>query len=487
MGLTIRVLLLSGPIYFIMKSHSRIIPVLFYTVVLLLFCGVAVPAWSLEVSHPRLEIEVGKSRIINSPKQIRRASLADPKFADALVLSPTQIYLVGKQVGETNLTLWDQNEQVLKMYELRVVLGLTWLKEQIYELLKEKDIQITANQDYIALSGTVTTAINLTHVLVLAEAFAPKKVLNLLQVGGNHQVMIEVRIAEMNRSLARRLGINFSVINGNDFGITNLAGLVSSEFAGSTITHTASSAVNALFRIQAGSMVWSTFIDALKTQGLVKILAEPNLVTTSGQEATFLAGGEVPILISGALGTNSIEFKQFGVAVTFKPTVLSPDKISMQVTPEFSEIDDSRGTVVGVPAFLTRRVSTVIELADGQSFAIGGLIQDSVRESLSKYPFLGDIPILGMLFRSSQFERNETELIIIVTPHIVKPLNTKKLSLPTDGFVEPDDFTFYILGELEQRPFSMFETTDSSENFDVEPETMFDGKLGHLLPQEKDE
>jgi len=460
---------------------------LFYTVVLQLSFGVGAPAWSLEVSHPRLEIEVGKSRIINSPKQIRRASLADPKFADALVLSPTQIYLVGKQVGETNLTLWDQDEQVLKTYELRVILGLTWLKEQIYELLKEKDIQITANQDYIALSGTVTSAINLTHALVLAEAFAPKKVLNLLQVGGNHQVMIEVSIAEMNRSLARRLGINFNVISGGDFGVSEIGGLTGTDVTQDSLVTTIGTAINALVRINSGGRQFNFFLDALKTRGLVKILAEPNLVTTSGQEATFLAGGEVPILIAQALGANSIEFKQFGVAVTFKPTVLSPEKISMQVTPEFSEIDESRGTVAGVPGFLTRRVSTTIELADGQSFAIGGLIQDSVRENLSKYPFLGDIPILGSLFRSTQFEKNETELIIIVTPHIVKPLNTKNHSLPTDGFVEPDDFTFYILGELEQRPFSMFGPTDSSENLDVEPETMFDGKLGHLVPQENEE
>jgi pilus assembly protein CpaC len=470
-----------------MTHLTRYSSVAFCGMLVQLCLGLMTPVWSQEVTNPRIEIEVGKSRIINSPKQIRRASMADPKFADALVLSPTQIYLVGKQVGETNLTLWDQDEQVLKMYELRVVTGLTWLKEQIYELLGEKNIQITTNQDYIALSGTVTSATNLTHALVLAEAFAPKKVLNLLQVGGNHQVMIEVRIAEMNRSLARRLGINLTVISGNDFGISQLGGLTSAEFDATGVTSTISSAVNALFQIQGGNMVWTAFIDALKTQGLVKILAEPNLVTLSGQEATFLAGGEVPILVAQALGANSIVFKQFGVAVTFKPTVLSSEKISMQVTPEFSEVDDSRGTVAGVPGFLTRRVSTVIELGDGQSFAIGGLIQDSVRESLSKYPFLGDVPVLGALFRSSQFEKNETELIIIVTPHLVKPLNAQKHPLPTDDFVEPDDFTFYILGELEQRPFSMFRPNDLSGNSDLEPETMFDGKLGHLDPQEKKE
>lgn len=470
-----------------MTHLIRYISVVFCATLAQLCLGLMTPAWSLEVTNPRIEIEVGKSRIINSPKQIRRASMADPKFADALVLSPTQIYLVGKQVGETNLTLWDQDEQVLKMYELRVVTGLTWLKEQIYELLGEKDIEVTANQDYIALSGTVTSATNLTHALVLAEAFAPGKVLNLLQVGGNHQVMMEVRIAEMNRSLARRLGINLQVISGNDFGISQIGGLTSTELEDGLFSTTFSSAINAIIQFQGGNTGFVGFIDALKTQGLVKILAEPNLVTMSGQEATFLAGGEVPILVAQALGANSIIFKQFGVAVTFKPTVLGPDRISMQVTPEFSEIDDSRGTVAGVPGFLTRRVSTVIELGDGQSFAIGGLIQDSVRENLSKYPFLGDLPVLGALFRSSQFEKNETELIIIVTPHLVKPLDTKNHSLPTDDFVEPDDFTFYILGELEQRPFSMFRPTDLSGNMDVEPETMFDGKLGHLAPQEGEE
>ncbi|RMH06226.1 MAG: type II and III secretion system protein family protein [Nitrospirae bacterium] len=462
------------------RTYTALVPITFQVglVTILLFLGLCpgIPAFGQEVPIPSsetpslIEVELGKSKLLDSPVQIRRASVANPQIADALVLSPTQLYLVGNQTGETNLTLWDQNGAVLAIYDLRVVRGVTWLKEQLYTLLGEKDIQVTATQDYIALSGTVSSATNLAHALALAETFAPKKVLNLLQVGGQHQVMLEVRIAEMSRSLIRRLGINFKIVNGNDFGITQLNNLTTNRLSTGTVNTTLSSFINALVRIQSGSLDWTTFIDALKTNGLVKILAEPNLVTISGQEATFLAGGEVPILVAQALGANSIQFKQFGVAVTFKPTVLSPNKISMEVTPEFSEIDESRETVLGVPAFLTRRVSTVIELADGQSFAIGGLIQDNVREQIRKYPLLGDIPILGALFRSSEFQKNETELIIIVTPRLVKPLDMASQSLPTSTFIEPDDLSFYLGGFPEQPP--------PGHLFDVG----LDGAFGYIHP-----
>jgi len=453
--------------------------------------GLATPflgkAWSAEGSdlsvartaEVPLELEVGKSHILESHTRIRRASVADPKIADALVLSPKQLYLVGNQIGETNVTLWGGDEQVLQVYAVRVKPSLPWLKEQIHELLHEKDIRVEASNDYIALSGSVSNSVNLTHVLTLAEAFAPKKILNLLQVSGGHQVMLEVRIAEMSRTLTRRLGINFNVINGNDFGIAQLGDFSSTESDSDGLSTTFSTIANAIIGIQSGGVTWTSFIAALKAHGLVKILAEPNLVTLSGQQASFLAGGEIPILVSQGLGTNSIVFKKFGVALIFKPTVLSPQKISMEVTPEFSEIDESRATVIGVPSFLTRRVNTVIELGDGQSFAIGGLIKDNVRESLNKYPILGDIPILGALFRSSSFEKDETELIVIVTPHLVKPVDVAKHPLPTSHFVEPDDFSFYFQGALEQP--GLIQTPDafmpSSKPF---PRAMFDGELGHV-------
>src|SRR5439155_14854008 len=228
------------------------------------------------------------------------------------------------------------------------------------------------------------------------------KVMNLLQVGGVQQVMLEVRVAEMSRSLTRRLGFNFNVLtNGASFGVSQLAGLTTSSNPSgvtSDLTTTLSAAVNALFRFHTGNITFSGFIDALKENGLVKILAEPTLMTLSGQEARFLAGGEFPIPIAQRADTITIEFKTFGVGLVFTPTVLVDDKISLRVAPEVSELDFSNAVSFAgfrIPALTTRRASTVIELASGQSFAIAGLLQESVREAVSKYPVLGDIPILG--------------------------------------------------------------------------------------------
>ena len=195
----------------------------------------------------------------------------------------------------------------------------------------------------------------------------------------------------------------------------------------------------------------------MKENGLTKVLAEPTLITLSGRSASFLAGGEFPIPVpqnSGGSTTITIEYKTFGVGLNFTPTVLSNGKISMAVNPEVSDLDFTRAVAVQgflIPSVNTRRVSTVIELGDGQSFAVAGLLKDDIREDVKKFPVLGDIPVLGALFRSTTFQKNETELIIIVTPHLVKPLDMAKQTLPTDAYIEPDDFEFYLLGSLEGR------------------------------------
>jgi pilus assembly protein CpaC len=216
--------------------------------------------------------------------------------------------------------------------------------------------------------------------------------------------------------------------------------------------------VNYITRFSGGGATWTVFIDALKEDGLVKVLAEPTLIALSGKSAYFLAGGEYPIPVpQGGVGgatTITIDYKSFGVGLKFTPTVLSSGKINMQVAPEVSELDFSNAvTIQGyvVPALTTRRVATTIELADGQSFAIAGLLREDLREIVQKFPVLGDIPILGVLFRSTYYQKNESELVIIVTPHLVKPLDMAKQTLPTDSFIEPDDFEFYLLGSLEGR------------------------------------
>jgi pilus assembly protein CpaC len=265
--------------------------------------------------------------------------------------------------------------------------------------------------------------------------------------------MLEVRVAEMSRTLTKRLGVNFSYVNGDDFGVSLLGGLSSFEVADGPV-QTFSDAITALLRFSSGNTTWTFFIDALKENGLIKVLAEPTLIAQSGQTATFLAGGEFPYPVPQ--GDNSdnitIEFKPFGVMLLFTPTVLSEDRISISVAPEVSELDFTTALRFGgflVPGLNKRTASTTVELADGQSFAIAGLLRETVREQISKFPLLGDIPILGALFRSSAFQKDETELIIIVTTHLVKPLDMAKQTLPTDYYIEPNDVEFYMLGLME--------------------------------------
>jgi len=448
------------------------------------------PRITLETTSPqRLSLTVGKSIIIQSPGPVRRVSLVSPEIADAMVLTTQQIYVTGKAPGITSLTLWGVDNKVIAFLDLEISPDISRLKEMLHRILPdEKDIKVSTTHDHITLSGTISSSTNLANVLALAGPYAPldeekkPKIINLLEVAGVHQVMLEVRVSEISRSLLRRLGINFNYISssGNNLGLSllnRLTTLPATGFPSSGIG--VSEAVNAIFRFIGQDTTWTLFIDAMKEEGLLKVLAEPTLITLSGKTANFLAGGEFPIPIpqtTGAGGaTITIEYKPFGIGLNFTPTVLSNKKINMLVAPEVSELDFSNALTTSgfvVPALTTRRVSTVIELADGQSFAIAGLLKDDVREIVSKFPLLGDIPILGALFRSSTFRRNETELIVIVTPHLVKPLDMAKQTLPTDSYVEPDDFEFYLLGNLEGR-----------KKINPVKGSGLEGNFGHILPK----
>jgi len=427
----------------------------------------------------KLDLVVGKSVILKSSEPVQRISIAAPAIADFVLLSPREIYLTGKTAGATNLTLW-QNKKVAAIYDLEVAYDISRLKQKLHDLLPdERDLRVIATHDSITLSGLISSTTNLSQALALAGAFAPEnKVVNLLKVAGVHQVMLEVRVAEMSRSLTKRLGFNFSYLSsGGDFGISTLGGLVSPAadgvLAAGPVGLAISPAVNALFRFKTGSATWTGLIDALKEDGLLKILAEPTLVALSGQTADFLAGGEFPVPVPQGLGTVGIEYKQFGVSLSFTPTVLSPDKISIKVVPEVSELDFSTAVRIEgfvVPGTTTRRTSTVVELADGQSFAIAGLLRETVVDSLAKYPLLGDIPILGALFRSRSFQKKETELIIVITPRLVKPFDMAKQTLPTDFYIEPSDTELYLLGLMQGR----------KQASDVRGE--LDGVFGYTVP-----
>lgn len=447
----------------------------------------------------KLTLTTGQSLVAETSADVRRVALGSADFADVKVLSTRQLYFIGLSPGVTNATLWGADGRVAAMIDIEVAPDVVRLREKIYDMLpNEKDIRVTAHHDSLVLSGTVSSAANLSQVLTMAEAYAPRdkdrkgKIMNLLEVGGVHQVMLEVRVSEMSRTLLRRLGVNFAYISegGNTYGISllkNLVTLPDDGWPGNPLE--VGNSVGMIFHFLGANASWTTFIDALKENGLTKVLAEPTLITTSGREANFLAGGEYPIPVpqSGTGGgtTITIDYKTFGVGLNFTPTVLSNEKISMAVSPEVSELDFTNAVAISgyvVPALTTRRVSTVIELADGQSFAIAGLLKEDVREVVSKFPVLGDIPILGALFRSTSFQKNETELVVIVTPHLVKPLDMAKQTLPTDQYVEPNDFEFYLLGSLEGRgePESGSATRSS---LPVQPgQGGLEGDFGHIAP-----
>jgi pilus assembly protein CpaC len=414
----------------------------------------------------KLNLVVGKSVVVQSKAPVRRVSIAAPEIADAVVLSPRQIYLTGKTAGVTNMIMWGESDKVTAIFDVEVGPDVMTLKTKLHEMFPgEKGVLVTAARDGITLAGSVSGMTRMAQIIALAETYAPldktgkPKVTNLLEVSGVHQVMLEVRVSEMSRSLARNLGINFNVISasGRQLGLSLLDGLTSLPSSGGFPADPlqVSSNVNAILRFLGNGATWTVFVDALKENGLLHVLAEPTLITLSGKSANFLAGGEFPVPVpqSGtSTNTITIEYKSFGVALSFTPTVLMDGRINMVVAPEVSELDFSTAVSLQgfiIPGVTTRRVSTTVELADGQSFAIAGLIRQDVREDIKKFPLLGDIPILGPLFRSSSFNKNETELVVIVTPHLVKPMDVAKQTLPTDAFNEPDDFEFYVEGKTE--------------------------------------
>jgi pilus assembly protein CpaC len=430
----------------------------------------------------KIELIVGKSALLRTPDPVKRASIADLEVANFNVLSPRELYITGKAAGVTNITLW-QGKDILRVYDVVVTPDVSTFKQKLHDLFpEEKDIRVLSFDDSITLTGRISSAARLSQAVALAQVYVPKgKVRNLLEVTGVQQVMLEVKVSEMSRTLLNRLGVNWAYSNSDgEFGLGllgQLAALATDESNlgnGGPFGLLVSPAANAIFRFNSGNGTHTVMIDALEEEGLLKVLAEPTLIALSGQTATFLAGGEFPVPVPQGLGTVGIEYKSFGVALDFTPTVLDRNKISMRVVPEVSELDYTtalqfQGFVV--PGLSTRRTSTVIELDDGQTFAVAGLLKDTVLDRVSKYPGLGDIPVLGNLFRSRAFQNQETELVILVTPHLVKPLDPDAQAVPTDYYIKPNVIDFYVWGALEgalQKP--------SLEQVDLE------GDFGHTIP-----
>ena len=386
------------------------------------------------------QLAVGKTQLLVSPRALKQVVVGDPSIADVQLLSDTQLLLQGKKAGITNVAFRDRRDAVIAVLDVVVGYDTQALKHKLHETLPlEKDLEVRTANGRVMLTGSVSTARALDTALAVADTYAKGGVVNMVAVNGGNQVLLEARIAEVARNRVRELGVqtNISTTSGGN-PITLFSGtpLTTGFGAGATFN---------------GSKV-DVNLQALEQEGAAKVLAEPNIVALSGQEASFLVGGEfpVPIAQAGAMaGAISIDYKQFGVGLRFTPTVLSPDQISLKLATEVSAIDDTTGTsVLGttVPGLRTRRAATTIEMGDGQAFAVAGLLQDDFASVANRFPGLGSIPFLGALFRSSDFKNRRTELVVMVTPRLVKAVPRGTVALPTDGIAAPSPFDQYLMG-----------------------------------------
>ena len=405
-----------------------------------------------------MQIEVSKGNLIRLERPAGTAFIADPTIADIQVKSSRLIYVFGKKPGETTLYAVDENEQMLANFRIVVTHNLSRLRNSLRGALPDGGVSVDSIEGTVVMSGSVNSPVEAEDARRLAASYLPadQEVLNRVRVEGSNQINLRVRIAEVSRQVVKQLGFNWDAVISNSnflFGIaqggpvTSAAGNFLTRNPAAISSGAQGNVNNLLGSYSSQNFNTNALIDALEAEGLVTVLAEPNLTALTGEAASFLAGGEFPIPVAQSTSTSgttiTVQFKQFGVSLAFVPTVMNDRRISLRVRPEVSQLS-SEGAVsfsnIQIPALTTRRAETTVELGSGQSFAIAGLLQNNTTHDISRFPGLGDLPILGTLFRSDRFRRNETELVIIVTPYLVKPISTTtRLQTPVDGFVPPND------------------------------------------------
>ncbi|MFD0909417.1 type II and III secretion system protein family protein [Ruegeria arenilitoris] len=398
-----------------------------------------------------LDVPMNRAIVVESEQPFAELSIANAGIADISSLSDRTIYVLGKAPGMTTLTLFDGAGNLITNVRVRVAPDVTEFKERLRQILPNERIEVRTANDGIVLSGTVSSAAKLARALELAERYAPERVSNLMNVGGVQQVMLKVRFAEMNRSVAKNLSASLGFSGGDATGGINTLNnqLSLSNALANNIPAVQSNTGAILFGFGAGSTQVRLLLEALEAKGLARSLAEPNLSALSGQEATFLAGGEVPIPVPQDDGVVAIEYKAFGVEIDFVPRVVDGDLINLEMAAAVSSIDTSSNFTINgdtVPSFITRQTSTTVELRDGESFAIAGLIQDDFTDLSNQIPWLGDVPVLGALFRSAEYQREQSELVIIITAHLVSPTRGEALALPTDRVKPPSEFDLFMNG-----------------------------------------
>jgi pilus assembly protein CpaC len=471
-----------------------------------------------------MTVPLFKSRIVETTAPVGRVSVGNPDVADIVIIRPTEIYVLGKDLGSTNVLLWGRDNRLVRSLDVEVVHDLEGLKQRYHALLPDQPIEVRAAQRSIVLSGRVRDAEQMSMAVRLAETYLAQVqtaekavqfeqesqstredksvggVINLLQVAGSQQVMLEVKVAEISRTELKRLNAQFNaILSGGHWNFGGVNGgarfppavfqpgteldasgkpvyVPGSESPGGKLPVFGNRApygpaiaefVPNPMQIQnqglfasylSAETLFNLALDAARENGVAKILAEPTLTTLTGQEAQFLSGGEFPIPVPQGINGVGIEFKEFGVGLKFVPVVLSDGHINLRIAVSVSELIDANSIAVSqegvtarffVPSLTKRSASATVELGDGQTIGIAGLINENLREVVSKFPGLGDLPVLGALFRSQEFQKGQTELVILVTPRLAKPLPEGGVKLPTDGFVEPSDADFFLLGRIE--------------------------------------
>lgn len=412
-------------------------------------------------------VPVNKSQVLQLDVPFADLLVGKSEIADVLALTDRSIYVLGKTLGSTSLTIYGRDRELIAVVDLVVTHDIDGLKARLFDLIPEDSIEVRAVNTGIVLSGVVSSASRMQRALNIAQQYTGNEgqVVNMMRVKGSQQVMLSVRFAEVSRTVTKSLGLdtaltgdNIAVFTGTELdptgttvdlatgSITAAAELVVSGFASGAGT------------TDLGATILSLAFDALERKGLLKTLAEPNLIALSGDTASFLAGGEFPVPVAQEGGEDdaaiTIEFKEFGVSLAFTPTVLEDGLINLVVSPEVSAIDQTGDFAIStagfeIPSLVTRRATTTVELRDGQSFAIAGLLQEDFSDSIRQFPWLGEVPVLGTLFRSTSYQRRESELVILVTPRLVQPASAGTLATPADRFIPPSDEDLFLFGRLE--------------------------------------
>ncbi len=438
-----------------------------------------------------LSLPRGKSAVIELPVDARDVVVSDPKVAEVILSTPRRVYLLGKAAGQTDAVFFDGSGRQLLRLDVRVDQDVSAIAQTLNHLLPGSQIKIDAVNESIVLSGQVADAGSADKAVRIAQGFVakPDNVVNMLSIAGRDQVMLKVKIIEVNRTVIKQLGFNLNAITGAagmpqySFGINPTYGVSGALLGGLTGGYkldTTKQAEHLVFDpvtqqnytiVDRKSLISTpqasvgktglnqaaAIMQAFERVGLVRTLAEPNLTAVSGESAKFLAGGEFPVPISqDASGRITVEFKQFGVGLGFSPVVLGPGRISMRVSTEVSEISNINGfsatglsgSTLNIPGLSVRRVETTVELPSGGAIMLAGLLQNTTKQTLDSLPGLMEVPIVGSLFRSRDFLNNQSELVVIITPYIVKPTSPDQLATPADGMVIASDLETDLLGRL---------------------------------------